>query len=328
MSRSKYCILILLMLIFLIFLTSCSVKQLSSNRYEIGKELTEILWNVDYRSFTAENTTIFAKKYYESSYLEYYLKDEEYNAGVLHVQETQLISRLLSTENMGEELENLDGVQYTIQKLKVNVAVDHFRPEYPEQNYFEEGETYSLIYYIYFIEQNGQMKISGFSYLPEDGEMLPLEHRQKLTQEQKEEILSMTNEYLAIRYQLDAQSFSPDQAWAFYQENLSGVFLERDEISLESLKNMTDEYKKYGIKIQLMEKQLEAGETKTLAYDGYTAQYYYWVKAEYSYKIFADDPLFFSIKGVNERENLKEMLYFELQEDGTFQIVFAEYIED
>lgn len=310
----------------LFLLAGCLGVQEPQSLYEIGEALVQQLWDVDYKTFTAEGTTALAKKYYEASYLEYYLEDVEYNAGVQHVEETQLVSRLLSAEDMGTEKEQLEGVDYTIQKLKAEVAVDHFRPEYPEQNYFEEGKTYSLIYYIYFVEQEDNMKISGFSYLPEDGEMLPVAHRQKLTQSQKEMILSISNDYLAVRYQLSGEEFSVQQAWAFYQQNLSSNFLERDEISLETLQQMAQEYIQYGVQIRLTEKTLEVGDSKTLAYDGYTAEYYYWVKAEYTYKITAKDASFFSIKGVGSTASLTEMLYFALQEDGSFRMVFAEYL--
>lgn len=312
--------------VVLFLLVSCMGGQKQKSLYEISEALVEQLWNVDYQTFSADGITALAKKYYEASYLEYYLEDVDYNAGVQHVEETQLISRLLSSENVGEEKEQLDGVDYTIQKLKVEVAVEHFRPEYPEQNYFEEGKTYCLIYYVYFVEQENNMKISGFSYLPEDGEMLPAAHRQKLTQMQKEEILSISNNYLAVRYQLNGADFSAQQAWEFYQQNLSSEFLARDEITQETLQEMAQEYARYGVQIRLTDKMLEAGDSKTLTYDGYTAEYYYWVKAEYTYKITARDEKFFSIKGIGATASLTEMMYFAQQEDGSFRMVFAEYL--
>jgi hypothetical protein len=47
-----------------------------------AKELVDVLWNVDYKNFTADKTTAYAKKYYDSDFLADYLDDIRVNSGV------------------------------------------------------------------------------------------------------------------------------------------------------------------------------------------------------------------------------------------------------
>jgi len=318
-----------MVLALLCILTGCSKQPHTPEElYDVCEELMQLLWDADYTAFTEKKMTEFAKLHYEQEYLAYYLEDPAYNAGVYHVQDTELISSLLLSENRGFEYQTLDGVDYVIQKLKVRVYIEQFRPDYPEQNYFEEGQTYDLIYQVYFIDQDGDYKISGFSYLPEDGDMLPIEHRQKLTQQQKDDMLRIANQYLYWRYEMQCNTFSAQEAWDFYTTYVAGEFLDRDGISLESLNDQQQEYEKYGVNVRLLKKQLQAGDGKTMVYDGYTADYHYWVEAVYTYRIHAADAAFLTERGLAETQELHEMLYFEWDDQGVLHMVFAEYLQD
>ena len=69
-------------------LAGCAREE--TDLYAVSEEFIGLLWNVDYREFRADETTEFAKKYYESAYLEDYLQDAEENAGVNAAKVTNL----------------------------------------------------------------------------------------------------------------------------------------------------------------------------------------------------------------------------------------------
>ncbi len=309
-----------------LLLAGCGVgeKTNADDLFSISAELLNILWNVDYTTFTCERTTEFARTYYEEGYFLYYMEEEEYNAGVSYAQDTELVSRLIDTEDLGTEDQTLDSQEYSVQTIRVHVCVDHFRPEDPDTNFFEEGQTYTLVYNIYFIREDGEPKIAGFSYSPEGEEMLPASEKEPLSQAERAKIMQITKEYLEIRYDFDVHTFSAEEAWVFYSENLTEEFLERDEISLETIREMLAEYTQYEVFINLVDSILESGEQKTYVYDGVNQNFYYWVKAVYTYSISAREEYLVK-KDIGERGTLTEILYFEKQTDGDFKMAWAKY---
>ena len=319
-------IMALFLAIWVLF-CGCAKKD-APDTYAIGAKLVELIWDVDYRDFSSRPMTEFAKRYYEASFLEYYLEDPDYNAGVEHAVETELVTRLLSREDQGAVRETLDGEEYTVQKIRVEVAVDAFAPEFPEENYFAAGEQYALIYQLYFRQEAGAWKLSGFSFLPEDGQMLPQSERQTLSAAQKAAILQTSREYLAVRYEVADGGFSAEDAWAFYRDNAEADFLTRDGIDPESLSATEAEYAAYGVQIRLTEVSLEAGDGKTLVDTGAGAEYCFWVEASYTYEIRARDEAFLAIHDLDAQKSMRETLYFRMQEDGIFRLCFAEYPEE
>ena len=316
-----------LFLAVLALFCACSKKK-TPDTYAIGAELMALLWDVDYRDFSSRPMTEFAKRYYEASFLEYYLEDPDYNAGVEHAVQTALVTRLLSREDQGTATETLDGIEYIVQKIRVEAAVDAFAPEFPEENYFAAGEEYALIYQLYFVKEAGAWKLSGFSFLPEDGQMLPSAERQTLDAAQKAELLQKARQYLAVRYEVAQGNFSAEEAWAFYAENADAAFLAQDRINLESLQSLEAEYAAYGVQIRLREASLEAGDGKTLVDTGAGAEYCFWVEANYTYEIRAQDAAFLAQHDLDTQKSMREMLYFRMQEDGSFRLCLAEYLEE
>ena len=78
--RGRMLSLMLFILFLPALLVGCAREE--TDLYAVSEEFIGLLWNVDYREFRADETTEFAKKYYESAYLEDYLQDTEKNAGV------------------------------------------------------------------------------------------------------------------------------------------------------------------------------------------------------------------------------------------------------
>ena len=319
--------LLIIAFAMLFLLTGCAGEgnaEEEKDLYAISAELMDILWNVDYKTFTADRTTEFANKYYEESYLAYYLEDPDFNAGITYVQQSGIVSRLLGTEDAGIKLQTSEGVEYQVETLRVQVILDCFSPEDPETNYFEEGKTYTLIYEVYFLTEDGTPKIAGFSYGPEEGEMLPPSEREALTEDEKEAIEEIAKKYLDVRYHFDADLFSPEQAWDFYSANLTEDFLLRDEITQDGINSMLSEYRRYHVSIRLISTVIESGEQKTYVFGETLTGYYYWVRAVYEYAISADEE-YLNMRDLGKTATITETMYFVKQADGRFQMAGALY---
>ena len=158
--------------------------------------------------------------------------------------------------------------------------------------------------------------------------MLPQSERQTLDATQKAALLQQARQYLAVRYEVAQGGFSAEDAWAFYCDNAEADFLTRDGIDPESLAATEAEYAAYGVQIRLREASLEAGDGKTLVDTGAGAEYCFWVEANYTYEIRAQDAAFLAQHDLDAQKSMREMLYFRLQEDGSFRLCFAEYLEE
>lgn len=292
--------------------------------YEIAEELVHIIWDVDYHDFTSEETTKFVDAYYAEAFRLDYHDDVEYHAGVESVRQEALISRVLGTEDLGSETERIDETDYLVQTVRVMLYIENFEPEDPEQSFFEEGQHYTLLYHVYFLEEEGVWKIAQYGYDPEGEALLPASEKERLSEEEMEEIRALTREYLDVRYNLNAESFSVSDQWTFYEQNLQEAFLERDGITKDYLEAMGQELENYHVQITLEQATIEAGEQKQLVFDETFTNYYYWTEAEYTYSVQADWE-YMAEKNLAENNFLKERLYFEKEGDG-FKIAWAEYL--
>ena len=87
-------------------LCCCKAEQAP---FAISKQLMELLWNVDYQTFSSAPTVEFAKKHFESGYLEHFLEDPDGQAGLEQNRQNQLKSRLEDVRDLGVEQQILDG---------------------------------------------------------------------------------------------------------------------------------------------------------------------------------------------------------------------------
>lgn len=302
-------------------LCCCKAEQAP---FAISKQLMELLWNVDYQTFSSAPTVEFAKKHFESGYLEHFLEDPDGQAGLEQNRQNQLKSRLEDVRDLGLEQQILDGTEYTIQSVQISVFIDSFAPEYPEESFFEQGERYLLNYQVYFVRQDGALKLAGFSFQPEGEAYLPASEKARLSAEEKEIVLGIAEQYLGVRYEVEYESFSAEQAFTFYEKNLSAAFLKRDGITLQSLAAQQQEFAQNHVSIRLLDCSLTAADQKMEFFDGQTYGYYYHVRASYTYEITADAG-YFAQKDLASTKTMEETLYFEKQESGEFCMIGAEY---
>ncbi len=293
--------------------------------FAISRELLGLLWNVDYETFSSAPTAAFAKKYFERGYLENFLLDPDGETGVAENQANQLKSRLNSVANQGCEEQILGDTQYTVQRVQASVTLESFAPERPEESFFEQGESYLLNYQFYFVRQEGELKLAGFSFGPEGEAYLPSAEKEPLLEEEKSAVCAVALEYLRARYEVSYASFAPEEVYAFYLSHLSPEFLARDGITLGSLQALGEEFAANHVSIALLSHALAAGDQKTAYYDGQAYGYYYFVTAEYAYEITAD-AAYFASKDLASSKIVKEVMYFERQANGEFLMIGAEYV--
>lgn len=303
----------------------CASCKQQVDTYELSQQLIGLLWNVDYETFSPEQTEKFARHYFEQGYLENFLADPEGETGAAENRANQLKSRLNSVSDQGSEQQILEDTEYTVQRVQISVTLDSFAPERPEDSFFEQGQTYLLNYQVYFVNQNGALKIAGFSFAPEGEAYLPAKEKQPLTEEEKADVTAIAEEYLRARYEVDYTTFLGADVFDFYTAHLSEAFLARDGITLASLGALEEEFKSYHVSIRLLSNTLSAAAQKTSFFDGENHGYYYYVQAEYAYEITAD-PSYFAQKDLASSKIVKELLYFERQPNGEFLMIGAEYV--
>ena len=181
-----------------------------------------------------------------------------------------------------------------------------------------------LNYQVYFVRQDGALKLAGFSFQPEGEAYLPASEKARLSAEEKEIVLGIAEQYLGVRYEVEYESFSAEQAFTFYEKNLSAAFLKRDGITLQSLAAQQQEFAQNHVSIRLLDCSLTAADQKMEFFDGQTYGYYYHVRASYTYEITADAG-YFAQKDLASTKTMEETLYFEKQESGEFCMIGAEY---
>jgi len=309
---------IAILLLCMIFVSGCAPQ---GGTYAVSKELMDLLWNVNYQTFTSGQTTEFAEKHYQSEFLQDYLADPEYNSGVDSVNEQKLQSRVLETQDLGTQ-EEAEGI---VQKIRVKLYIDHFKPEDPDGNYFEADKEFTLVYEVYFVKEDGEYKISSFGFEPEGEELLPKSEKQRLTSEQKEALKGISLKYLRARYDIDYKSFDTPGVWAFYQQYCDKKFLDRDEITQSWLQDFKKELTGYHAVIRLKEAQVTVGDQKKYLSEEDLTGFYYYADMMYNYNIDAD-PAYFTDTGLEEAQLINERIYFDKSEDS-YKIVYAEYLD-
>lgn len=324
MSKWKGFVAILLVGIVAMTVGGCA-QEAEKTIYEISEEYIRLLWDVDYETFQVEDTTKFAEQYYESGYLEDYLKDPEYKSGENSVKEQKLKSSVLSLEDLGTEEETIERTIYTIQKIRAEIKIHQLELDEPDMSFFEEGGQYTLIYQIYFLDENGKTVTDGYDFRPEDEEFLPSGEKTPLTEEERREIGDIAMQYLLKRYHIDAHTFSPEETWAFYEANLDRDFLDRDEITRQSLERLGDELVQYHVGLTLVDSEISVGEQKKYIYDGVSYHFYYWADASYTFAVEADEA-YYTLKSLDKQNTIKERLYFSKDEEGNFRMTWAEYL--
>ena len=318
---SKRAVCAVLCALLLGLLCCCKAEQ---TPFVVSKELMELLWNVDYQTFSSAPTAAFAKKHFESGYLAHFLEDPDAQTGLEQNKKNQLKSHLEDVQDLGAEQQILDGTEYTVQSVRIRVSIDSFAPEYPEESFFEQGQRYLLNYQVYFVQEDGALKLAGFSFQPEGEAYLPASEKARLSEEEKQVVLGIAEQYLSARYQVEYESFSADQVFAFYEKNLSAAFLERDGISLQALEAQQQEFAQNHVSIRLLDCSLAAADQKMEFFDGENYGYYYHVRASYTYEITADGE-YFAKRDLASAKTMEETLYFERQQDGGFCMIGAEY---
>ena len=317
--RRAVCMTLCILLLGL--LCCCKAEQ---TPFAISKELMELLWNVDYQSFSSDPTIAFAKKHFESGYLEHFLEDPDGQTGLEQNRQNKLKSRLEDVRDLGLEQQILDGTEYTVQSVQISVFLESFAPEYPEESFFEQGQRYLLNYQVYFVQQDGALKLAGFSFQPEGEAYLPASEKARLSEEEKKIVLDIAEQYLGARYEVEYESFSAEQVFALYEEILSEAFLARDGITLQSLAAQQQEFVQNHVSIRLLDCSLMAADQKMEFFDGENYGYYYHVRASYTYEITADAGYFVE-KDLASTKTMEETLYFEKQQSGEFYMIGAEY---
>lgn len=289
--------------------------------FEISRELIEILWDVDYRSFSPDATTQFAEKYYTEDFLENYLTDPEYYSGVESVHNEQLISCVKSIVDGRTQQQTLETGIYTVQYLEVTVSIENYQPQDADMAFFEAGKSFNLIYEIYFTEEG---KIALFGFEPKDEALLPAKHKQRLTVEEQQELEERAYAYLQTRYELDYYTFDASVQWDYYEKNLSESFLERDGITKEFLHTLGKELAAYHACVQLKACDIVVGEQKTVVYDEQDTQFYYWAEAVYTISVQADQE-YYERYDLTQTQTITERIYFDRKNNGAFQIVWAQF---
>jgi len=302
------------------FLSGCDNGRL----FIISQEFIGILWNVDYRTFSPDPNTEFARAYYDSDYLADYLVDIDDSAGVSNVALEKLVAHVKSTEDLGTSKEVLGEVSYTIQKVRAVIAVDNFEPEDPSMSFFEEGQEYTLIFSLFFRREGSSMKLSSYGFEPEGEAFLPAGEKQRLTEEQRAQISLICQQYLSLRYEMDAATFEPAKRLMLYQALCAQTFLDRDGIDEAFLNSFGEELVQYHVSVTLLDSSITVGEQKESYYDGETSGFYYWAELSYVFGTHADEA-YFKLHDIGETQRVREKLYF--TPDGSrFLISSAEYL--
>lgn len=304
----------------LLMLCGCAVND----TYTISEEFISLMWNVDYRDFSAEETTRFAKQYYSEEYLEDYLSDIEYNSGELQNKEEQLISRIGDFSDIGIEKEVYDGIEYIVQNISAVIYIDHFKPEDPGMSFFEEGKRFEMKFYIYFLRENGKVKIDSFGFEPIGEEFLPASEKERLSPDMQAELYQAAKEYLFTRNEFTPESFDIDEQWNYYQEACSERFLSRDEINKEFLYTFYEEIERYGVSVEVLSYNIITGSQKQSHFDGEVSGFYYWAELSYTIEIIATEE-YYRDKNITKEHIICEKLYFEKINDG-FRLFSAEYL--
>ncbi len=227
---------LLAVLALMALFSACSAEQGEEYMYRVGRELMSILWDVDYNTFAPETSTQFAKDYYDSEFLEDYMRDPELKSGVNSIWEEKLVSRVLSVSPLGFDTETFEDGQYTLCRVQVKMYIDNYEPLYPDDTYFSADREFLLNYTLYFKWEMGKQKLSGFEFRPANEPFLPKSaNNVPLTPVMQEKIAKLVQEYYAIRYGFHYKTFDVEKVYGFYQSSMTEGLLKNEEITKEYL---------------------------------------------------------------------------------------------
>jgi hypothetical protein len=309
--------------------TGCAPQAGGDAAYmrDAANELTDMLWNVNYQTFTPEKATAYAKKYYESIFLKEFLEDISNNAGVAAVKEEKLISRVLEIGEGEASEEQLGDTVYKKYMLNARVEIINYEPMYPDDSILEAGKTYDLVFTLYFGKEGDDLKLVAFAYEPQDGVFLPKRaNNVKLNETQRAEIKTIAQNYCRVRYHFDYQTYNPASIFSFFKKNATEEFIEKEGLTEGYLKDFFRDIKTYRLQSSIAElKVLAVDENKSAINLPDGLQFYYIAAVQIRYQIDATADFFQQAQmQKSEVYEIREYLGFDLQ-DGKFVIAFTEY---
>lgn len=295
--------------------------------FEISSQLISILWDVDYKTFTSEQTTEFANQYYEQELLEDYLSDVEYHAGTEQVQDEKLVARVEEIQDLGVEDVEIDDLAAKLNTVKTTIYIENYEPDNLDLAFFEPDKSFTLIFYIYYIEQEEGYKIYQFQYEPYGENFLPNSEKQQLSLAQQQSLENICLTYLDVRYNLDYRQYNLEEIYSFYQTYCSQTFLDTDGITLEWLESFYQQVVDNQLNTHLVDWEIRVSDQKIQYRDMYDYEFYYYADMDYTYEINASEA-YRQQTGLEQgsRVSVSERLYFDV-ESAEFKIVAAEFIE-
>ncbi len=310
MKRSKQKILAIIILTTLIF-TGCGAQV---GTYSLSSDLLSHMWNMDYNNYDATELTNFVQNHYEQEHMEDYMNSLDISES--GVKDNKIVSRLISTQDLGVEQVVIGEETYDMQKVLAKVHISSYDSADP--SYFEVGD-FSLIYNFYFED----LKIAGFDYAPEEGAFVPAEEKTPLTDEQSAQVEEYCEKYLDLRYELSYETFDPATTLGVYEQICHEQFMEWEGINIESLRAQSQEFKEHLVKLTLQDVNIEVAPQKQAVYDGEVTQFYYHAELNYTYAADTDEE-FLEQYSMQTQNSVKETLYFEFYGDE-LKIIFGEY---
>ncbi len=293
---------IFLILTAVIMLAGCVKPVQSGNANDKEKEymkkaaeeLVDIFWNIDYRTYTPEKMTAFAKEYYDSGFLSEYLSDIMLNSGVYAMKEEKFVSEVKNVKYMGEGEETLGEETFKTAIIRAEIKIISYKPVYPEDSFFEEGKTYPLIFTLYFKHENGKLKLSVFSYDPENEPFLPKRaNNKKLTEKDINKTEEIMKKYCELIYSFDYKSYDKNAVYSFIKNNTDPEYMEFEGFSPEYFSDFEKDIKACRAKSVIESyKVLYVDENKSIVNMLAGAQFYYLASAELKIKITALEEFF------------------------------------
>ena len=324
-------ILLLLLTLCLLFpAAGCADKEESGEAGTMNtaaKELIDVLWNVDYNTFTPEKATAYAKKYYESEFLKEFMDDINYNSGIPAIKEEKLISKVVSMGDGEASKEELGDTTYKKYTMTAKIEIKSYEPMYPEDSFLEAGKTYDLLFTLYFAEQDGALKLVAYAYEPENGVFLPKRaNNVQLNADQRNEIKIIAENYCKTRYNFDYRTYAPKKIFEFFKMNATDAFMENEGLTEQYIGDFYKDIKTFKMRSVIVSlKILAVEENKAPVNMPDGTQFFYFAVADIRYVIDATDDFFKQAQmKKGELYAIKEYLGFDLL-NGKFKIAFTEW---
>lgn len=318
-----------------LLLCGCAMTREEEHEYmaAASAELMSIQWDVDYADFTSERTTAFAKKYYDSEFLADYLEDPELSAGVDAVTVERLSCRLISAEATGYSTQRLGEagaeIDYEVCHMRTVMYIDSYEPLYPEDSFFEAGREYTLLYDVYFMREDGRLKLSAFEFEPEGEAFLPKRAENvTLGETQRAQIEEVARQYYQYRYAFNYRDYDGQEVYDFYLKHMTERQREREGITEEYFDALKEELTAFSLTVRLTSLSLDVpGDKSGIVVDEESVEYYYIVEAAVSF-LPTGAAEYFEQTGMTEGEGVSftEKLCF-LFEEGEPVIAYSEYGE-